>query len=80
VLEKLTGDANPARVKEVFEWIYEPPSKTTYLRRLKKDETAELAVVFGFYVNVANFVTYGSVDVQRPAHGVAADEKNFERR
>jgi len=80
VLEKLIGDANPARVKEVFEWIYEQPSKTTYLWRLKKEETAERAVVFGFNNDYANFNTYDVVNGQRPARGVAADEKNFERR
>ena len=78
VLEKLTGDANPARVKEVFEWIYEPSNQKTYLWRLKKEETAELAVVFGFVDEGADIYTYGDVVSQRPARGVAADEKKFE--
>ena len=80
VLEKLTGDANPARVKEVFEWIYEPLNKKKYLWRLKKKDTDNRAVVFGFYSVNAVIYSNDGVNYQRPARGVAADEKNFERR
>jgi len=71
---------NTQEAKATLVWAMSPSEEQVLLLRCNASSSDNRAVVFGFSNDYAIIVANVYVNSQRPARGVAADEKNFERR